>query len=454
VSQPQEQPHISNLQVTKIDAVQILDNLPDGVTIQDTEFTVIYQNKSMLAAFGKKIGMKCYTAYEKRDAVCEGCGVAKAFQTGRSVLVLRTAFDAKGGTSYWENSCFSIRGENGAIIAGAEICRNVTDRVSLEEEVKQRNIELGQLNKQLQRQTAQLSETFQHLEQEVRQRERVEIELRQSQKLQAVGQLAAGIAHEINTPAQFVGDNLHFLAESFKDLQQLLAEYRRMIEPFVSSFGHDAIVHQLKEAEDTADMAYLEAQTPLAIQEAEDGISRISTIVRAMKEFAHPDQHDQSPEDLNQALQSTLIIAHNEYKSIADVHTELGMLPPVTCYLGEINQVFLNLLVNAAHAIADVIGQSGGKGTIFVRTSHVGDHVQIEITDTGSGIPQNIQQRVFEPFFTTKAVGRGSGQGLAIARAIVVDKHGGSLTFQSKTGLGTTFTIQLPVNGKAGHPEQ
>lgn len=438
---------ISTSHGVQIESTQILDSLPDGISIQDREFTIIYQNRAMLAAFGNRLGMKCFSAYERRDTECEGCGISRVFRTGQAAFVLRTAFDAQGGTSYWENACFPIRDETGNIIAAAEVCRNVTDRVGLEAEVKQRNIELGQLNTQLRKRTKELSETFQRLEREIEEREQADIELRHAQKLQAVGQLAAGIAHEINTPTQFVGDNIRFLEDGFKDLQKLMTKYRQASEALAATPGCDAFHQQLREAESEADLSYLEENIPSAFSQARAGLSQISTIVRAMKEFAHPDQREKSPADLNRALQSALTIAANEYKYVANVETEFGEIPPVICHLSDMNQVFLNLLVNAAHAISDAVGQSGNKGCIRVRTKRDGDNVLIDIADTGCGIPEAIRERVFEPFFTTKAVGRGSGQGLAIARSIVVDKHGGSLTFESTVGAGTTFTIRLSVDG-------
>jgi len=187
---------------------------------------------------------------------------------------------------------------------------------------------------------------------------------------------------------------------------------------------------------------------PGSLKSCEDGISRISTIVRAMKEFAHPDQREKAAVDLNQALQTTLAIAKNEYKYVADVTADFGDLPPVLCHVGDLNQVFLNLIVNAAHAIGDVVGQAGGKGSIRIRTLQEGNWARIDIADTGAGIPQSIRHRIFDPFFTTKEVGKGTGQGLAIARSIVVTKHHGSLTFETEVGKGTTFTIRLPIDGE------
>ena len=192
-------------------------------------------------------------------------------------------------------------------------------------------------------------------------------------------------------------------------------------------------------------MAYIEENAPAALERAMEGISRIATIVGAMKEFAHPDLRDKNPADLNKALQTTLTISRNEYKLIADVRTDLADIPPVTCHIGEINQVFLNLIVNAAHAIAAAQAGNGKRGLIRIRTRHDGSSVRVEIEDTGCGIPVDIRDRIFDPFFTTKPVGQGTGQGLAIARSVVVEKHGGLLTCESQVGVGTTFTVLLPV---------
>jgi PAS domain S-box-containing protein len=282
---------------------------------------------------------------------------------------------------------------------------------------------------------------------DVTDRKRIESELGHARKLEAVGQLAAGIAHEINTPAQYVGDGVYFLNVAFDAYRQLVAKYRVAVEVLDRGDANANLINEIRELEDEADLDYIEANVPGSFVRCLDGISRISSIVRAMKEFSHPDQREKSPADLNQALQNTLIIAHNEYKYVADVDAEFGDLPPVLCHLGDLNQVFLNLIVNAAHAIGEVVGKEGEKGHIRIRTYQQNDWVCIDIIDTGAGVPESIRDRIFDPFFTTKEVGKGTGQGLAIARSVVVDKHGGTLTFESQVGKGTTFTIRLPIDG-------
>jgi len=286
---------------------------------------------------------------------------------------------------------------------------------------------------------------------DVSERRSLELRLRHSQKLESVGQLAAGIAHEINTPAQYVGDSIQFLAESFESARVLYAMYRKALATLQSIPGQEQLVHELTEVEDVSDFEYIEQHAPAAFARAAEGVARIAGIVSAMKDFAHPDSRTKSPADINRAIQATLTIARNEYKYVAEVETEFGELPQVTCHLSDINQVILNLLVNAAHAISDVVGSGGSMGRILVRTSAEAGVVRIEISDTGAGIPPSIRDRVFDPFFTTKEVGKGSGQGLAIARSIVEEKHGGSLRFESELGKGSTFTIWLPIDGGASN---
>jgi two-component system NtrC family sensor kinase len=275
-------------------------------------------------------------------------------------------------------------------------------------------------------------------------------QLAQAQKLEAVGRLAAGVAHEINTPVQFINDSSHFLREGVADLQKLISTYRMVLQSLVAGQTPSEAARKLvRDAEVAADLEYLTDGLPAAIERCLEGTQRVATIVRSMKEFSHADGKEPVASDLNRAIESTLTIARSEYKHVAELKLELGELPQVTCFLGELNQAVLNIIVNAAHAIGDAVQGTGKVGLITVRTRLDGDHVAIEIGDTGGGIPQGVQDKIFDPFFTTKEVGKGTGQGLAIARSVVVDKHHGTLTFETTTGIGTTFLLRIPV-----HPAQ
>lgn len=273
---------------------------------------------------------------------------------------------------------------------------------------------------------------------DVTDRKHLEAELRHAQKLESVGQLAAGIAHEINTPIQFIGDNVRFLGDAFGDLTRVVEAYRR-------AGGTGEATAQARALDAEVDTNFLVEEIPEAIGQTLDGVDRVAGIVRAMKAFAHPAADEKALADLNQAVRNTLVVANNETKYVADVVSELGELPLLPCHLGDVNQVLLNLVVNAAHAVAATVDDSGERGTITVRTLLDGGDAVIEVADTGTGIPADIADRVFEPFFTTKEVGVGTGQGLALAYSLVTDRHGGSITFVSEEGVGTTFTVRLPV---------
>jgi PAS domain S-box-containing protein len=288
---------------------------------------------------------------------------------------------------------------------------------------------------------------------DVTERWRLESELAQAQKLESVGRLAAGVAHEINTPIQFVSDSVTFVREATGELFEVLRAYQELPRLLDDHGALVAAAARALHAEEDNDIAYVMEHAPVSLARALDGLDRVANIVRAMKEFAHPDRKEKVLVDLNAALQSTLTIARNEYKYVAELETDFGAIPPVLCHAGEINQAVLNIVVNAAHAIADAVAGSDQKGRITVRTRCDGDEVEIAIGDTGPGIPEGIRQRIFDPFFTTKEVGRGTGQGLAIARNVIADKHGGSLTFDTELGRGTTFHIRLPVEAGAAKRE-
>lgn len=271
-----------------------------------------------------------------------------------------------------------------------------------------------------------------------------ERQLAQSRQLEAIGQLAAGIAHEINTPTQYVSDNTRFLRDAFLDIRGMLERLRHCGAEGGALLTPSELKHLLEEA----DTDYLLEEMPRALEQSLDGLSRITRIVQAMKSFSHPPVEEKLPVDLNKALETTLVVTSNEWKYVAEVTTEFDPeLPDVACYPGELNQVFLNLIVNAAHAIAEVVApDTGAKGRITVSTSLLSDgDAEIRIADTGCGIATDNRPKVFDPFFTTKDVGKGTGQGLAIAYNIIVKKHGGMIDFESMPGQGTCFFIRLPL---------
>jgi len=287
---------------------------------------------------------------------------------------------------------------------------------------------------------------------DVTERKALMSQLQQSQKLKSIGQLAAGIAHEINTPTQYVGDNTRFLQEAFEDLFLVLNSYGRLLADVKSGEVSDETIREIDGCLEEMDFGYLVEEIPAAIAHTLEGVERISKIVRAMKEFSHPGREEKVPLDINKAIESTITVARNEWKYVAEMQVDFDQaLPPVPCMPGEFNQVILNMIINAAHAIADVIAQKpGGKGLIRIRTARVGNTAQILISDTGTGIPPEIRARIFDPFFTTKEVGRGTGQGLAICYPVIVEKHGGAIEVESQVGRGTDFTIRLPLEPGRG----
>jgi PAS domain S-box-containing protein len=279
---------------------------------------------------------------------------------------------------------------------------------------------------------------------EMKQRERMGVELQLAQKLESVGRLAAGIAHEINTPIQYVANSVDFLRSAHEDMTALLTVWETTID---AAAGDPALRAEWAALQIRYDVGFIRAEAPRAFERTFEGVQRVTNIVKAMKEFAHPDTHEQSPADVNRAIETTLLVASNEYRYLATVSTEWGDLPQVVCNIGELNQVFLNLIVNAAHAIADA-GKDLTNGEIKLRTALEGNHVLIRVSDNGCGVAAENLSKLYDPFFTTKDVGRGSGQGLAIAHSIVVDKHQGDISATSTPGLGTEFTLRLPVNGR------
>jgi PAS domain S-box-containing protein len=400
----------------------LVDSTPGAIYGIDAEYRCSFCNPAAVRALGfddpaELLGKKIHNIihHTRTDGTAypqDECPVYQSFQNGKDAQVVDEFFWRKDGTSFpVEYSSRQIR-RKGKVVGAVVSFLDITDR------------------------------------------KRQEIEVRHGQKLEAVGRLAAGIAHEINTPIQFVGDNTRFLLNSFQDELKLIRKYEQLQEAASKASIDTDLLAEVTATREEIDWPYLEEEIPRAIEQMLEGLGRVSTIVRGMKEFSHVDRsNEKAPGDINRALESTLVVARNELKYVADVETNFGELPPVLCHLGDLNQVFLNLLVNAAHAIEDIVKRTNSKGKIGVSTRRDGDWVEVSITDSGTGIPEEARDKIFDPFFTTKRVGKGTGQGLALARAIVVEKHGGTLTFVTEIGKGTTFFVRLPLLGAAVREE-
>jgi two-component system, NtrC family, sensor kinase len=388
---------------------QIVDNIGIGVAVIGKDNRLLEMNRQMRGWFpGIEPGEEtpCFQLFESgsKSRPCRGCPTMVAIDRGEVCEALIGNPEASG------KRCFRIiaspiRDGEGKIAAAIELVEDVTEKLALEQE------------------------------------------LRQAQKLESIGQLAAGIAHEINTPIQYVGDNVRFLEDAFGDLNAAMAAHGRLCEAVKAGHVSAETIAEVETVLDEADLPYLTEEIPSAIAQSLEGIQRVSKIIKAMRQFSHPGSDRKVETDLNQALESTITISRNEWKYVADLETDFDVnLPAVPCFPGELNQVFLNLIINAAHAIGEK-SEDGkkGKGLIRVGTRLVDGNIQIRIADSGSGIPASIHQRIFDPFFTTKPVGKGTGQGLAIAHTVITEKHGGTIHFDTRAGEGTDFIIHLPL---------
>jgi len=300
------------------------------------------------------------------------------------------------------------------------------------------------------RKTVQLEEQNQKLEEAHHALKHAQNELIQAQKLESIGRLAAGVAHEINTPIQYISDNINFIKESHESLGVL----RDILETLMLAKKEGNICQRLgdslEERYKKSNIAAISKEITLAIEDSLEGIDRVSKIVTAMKEFSHPGSKDRTVSDINKSIQTTVAITRNEWKYIADVQfIPDTTIKPFPFFISEFNQCILNLIVNSAHAIEEQLDKENMreeiKGQIFITTKNLGDSVRIKITDTGTGIPEHIRDQIFDPFFTTKPPGKGTGQGLTFVYSNIVKKHGGSIEIESKEGLGSTFTLRIPI---------
>lgn len=283
-----------------------------------------------------------------------------------------------------------------------------------------------------------------------KERDFMEIQLRHAQKMESIGQLAAGVAHEINTPVQYVGDNIRFIGDYFDEIKALLNQLLLLHENTCKGEISEKLIKSISKSIKNSDLEFLLEEIPLAIKQSLEGVSSVSRIVQSMKDFSHPGTSKKIQVDLNNIIASTITVSRNEWKYVAEMEKDFdNHLPQVCCLPDEFNQVILNLILNACHAIQEKEGEnSSNLGKISVKTYQKDQYAVVEVTDTGIGIPPEIQSKVFDPFFTTKKVGKGTGQGLAIVHSVITDKHAGTVTFNTIPGSGSTFIVKIPIDPK------
>lgn len=394
----------------------IMHNLNAGVVMIDRQRNILQINRKMQhffpALFPGKSQFCCNVWKISPEEPCDVCPMAETFTTGKTIETVKKIETIQGKRDFRVVTS-PVVDEAGEVYAGICLYEDFTENLLLERD------------------------------------------LRQSQKLEAVGQLAAGIAHEINTPMQYIGDNIRFLDDSFQDISKVLKTCLLWQESAGKEDLTGDIHRRLADAIEEADIAYFLDEIATAIEQSIEGVGRVEKIVRAMKDFSHPGGDEKKAANINKILESTVTVSRNEWKYVAEMDMDCAVdLPLVPCLASELSQVFLNIIVNSAHAIDDINkGDKKEMGKISIRTKKIPHGIEIRITDTGGGIPEKIQERVFEPFFTTKVRGKGTGQGLAIAHRVIVDKHQGRLSFASEKGRGTTFIIELPVDAHEGFAE-
>lgn len=415
-------------------AETVLNSMSEAIAIIDVaDLTIVGANTVFVEAAHvsnaeELLGLTCYAVTHGRsDQCCEPDDMCPMLdlESGASFATAEHVhYEANGEARHAEVSVSPIRDEQGVLTQVVHVSRDITERKLAEVELRDYSNRLESALQDLGRAQAQLL---------------------QSQKLEAIGGLAAGIAHEINTPVQYVADNTRFLQDAFRDLLTMHKRIDELIDQNADQLS-DVTRAEYRTALEDADLEFLTEEVPSAIESAIDGVHRVAEIVKALKDFSHPGGDTKTPLDLNQLVTNTIAVCKNEWKYVAELDTEFAAeMPPVPVLSGPMGQALLILIVNAAQAIAGSREGGSSLGRITVSTSADQRAATIAVTDTGGGIPDEIKDKIFEHFFTTKEVGTGSGQGLAIARSIVVEQHGGEIDFTSTFGAGTTFRIRIPL---------
>jgi len=389
---------------------KIIEGLPDFVFIVNLEHEIIYMNQPMLdfleLSSEEALGRLCYHCIHQKGCIIDNCLHEEMLQDGKSHML--DLYDKRLG-GHVEVRIFPYWIIPGDILGSVHIVRNINERIqSLEE------------------------------------KEKLQKKLLHAQKMESVGQLASGIAHEINTPVQFINTNINFIEESFTEIEEYVNLTMELIKNnAINEKNIDKILSKINDF----DWDFLKEEIPKSIDQSKDGLQRVTSIVQAMKSFSHPGGQGKTESDINRIIMTTITVSRNEWKYVSTIETDLDKdIHPVWCDANAISQVILNILINAVHAIENKLGRNpvGNKGTIKISTLQKDNYIEIRITDSGSGVPKEIHSRIFDPFFTTKEVGRGTGQGLAIAHDVIYAKHNGKMTFETEPNVGTTFIIELP----------
>ncbi|MBN2418730.1 MAG: response regulator [Deltaproteobacteria bacterium] len=422
----------------------VFDSLKEEVVSIDPDFKIISANKSMLnelnMPFNRIIGSDLLNILATRNFTGKDESIPsliqKTFETGKCRSSLHECTDSKGELKQKELIYTPVK-NNGKTIQVVISCRDLTEEMKNAEKIAHLNKELNEAILQVKSKNEELEKTLKRLKD-------TQAQILQSEKMSSIGQLAAGVAHEINNPTGFVSSNLKTLSGYQDDLNGLITKYREFLSRLTALYSNKEtyadifkMTQEIIEYEDEIDIEYILGDIKNLIDESQEGARRIRKIVLDLKDFAHPGEDKLQLADINKNIESTLNIVWNEIKYKATVTKELGKIPEIECYQHQLNQVFMNILVNAAQAIDK-------KGEIKVITKRSNNHIDVVISDNGSGIAEENLSRIFDPFFTTKEAGKGTGLGLNVAYNII-QKHKGKIGVESKPGMGTTFTVSIPI---------